>query len=159
MLAALAARDFAIVEEPGRRIVKSELAGDGVLLPWNNMIGFARSALELALDDHRKAKDMQGAVFFDRGIIDAAAVLVDLAADQAANDHLKTQYYNRNVFLAPPWPEIFVQDKERRHSFGDAVAEYERLLNYYSEAGYLIHILPKTSVAERVEFVIDTLAM
>lgn len=157
MLHELSARNFAVIEEPGRRIVQRELDGDGARLPWNDMIEFARTALKLALEDHRNATHKQGFVFFDRGIVDAAAVLVELAEDLSAAAILKKRHYNQNVFLAPPWPEIYVRDDERRHSFADAVAEYERLLACYSEAGYLTHVLPKASVAERADFVIRTL--
>ncbi len=159
MLEELAARSYAVVEEPGRRIAKQELTGGGERLPWNNLAAFAQAALDLALDDHRNAKHKRGIVFFDRGIVDAAAALVELTADPVVASLLKARHYNENIFLAPPWPEIYEQDNERRHAFSDAVAEYERLLTYYSEAGYLTHVLPKTSLAERADFVIDTLSI
>ncbi|WP_409999599.1 AAA family ATPase [Rhizobium leguminosarum] len=38
LLAELAARGHAVVEEPGRRIVKQELEGDGAALPWSTWL-------------------------------------------------------------------------------------------------------------------------
>jgi predicted ATPase len=60
--------------------------------------------------------------------------------------------------LAPPWPEIYGTDPERRHSFDVAVAEYPRLIAAYSALGYELIVLPKVAVAERRTFVLSTLA-
>src|SRR6516162_7412300 len=76
LLAELGRRGHATVEEPGRRIVKQELVGDGSALPWLNKAVFARRAIELAIADRRAAADRPaGWVFFDRGLVDAAAAL------------------------------------------------------------------------------------
>jgi predicted ATPase len=66
--------------------------------------------------------------------------------------------YHYRAFLAPPWPEIYVTDPERRHSLEAAVAEYRRLLDVYPSLGYEVTILPKVSVPERADFVLNTLA-
>jgi predicted ATPase len=47
LLAELGQRGFATVEEPGRRIVREELAGDGSALPWVNAAAFARRAIAM----------------------------------------------------------------------------------------------------------------
>jgi predicted ATPase len=51
LLAELGRRGYATVEEPGRRIVRRELAGDGSALPWVNGAAFARGAIQLAIAD------------------------------------------------------------------------------------------------------------
>jgi predicted ATPase len=63
--------------------------------------------------------------------------------------------YNRRVFIAPPWPDIFRQDSERRQSFDEAVRTYEAMVATYDEYGYELIELPRSSVAERVRFVIE----
>lgn len=158
LLVELAKRGFGVVEEPGRRIVKQELSGDGSRLPWVDITAFAQAALTLALSDHQNSFEKEGVVFFDRGIVDAAAALTHYSNDREAALILETRHYNRNVFMTPPWPEIYETDAERQHDFEDAVAEYERLLDAYSGAGYVTNILPKTSVPERADFIFDTLA-
>jgi predicted ATPase len=62
------------------------------------------------------------------------------------------------VFLTPPWPEIYVNDPERRHGIEAAEAEYSRLLEAYSTLGYKVSILPKVSVSERADFIERALA-
>ena len=51
LLAELGRRGYAVVEEPGRRIVKDELAGDGLALPWLDATAFLRRAVTVALAD------------------------------------------------------------------------------------------------------------
>ena len=65
--------------------------------------------------------------------------------------------YHPTVFLAPPWPEIFVEDDERRHDFATAKAEYERLAEAYRTLGYETTILPRIGIAERTDFVREAL--
>jgi predicted ATPase len=59
--------------------------------------------------------------------------------------------------MAPPWPEIYVQDAERRHGLDSAINEYSRLLEVYASLGYELSILPKVGVAQRVDFVLGML--
>jgi predicted ATPase len=61
------------------------------------------------------------------------------------------------VFLAPPWPEIYVTDPERRHGFDEAVAEYARLQEVYADLGYESVVLPKIGVAGRADFILSSL--
>jgi len=49
-------------------------------------------------------------------------------------------------------------DSERRHGFEAGVAEYRRLIDAYPALGYEAMILPKISVGDRVEFVLNSLA-
>jgi predicted ATPase len=62
------------------------------------------------------------------------------------------------VFLAPPWAEIYVFDRDRRHGLAEAVAEYDRLIDVYLSLGYDIHVLPKVNVPERAEWILASLA-
>jgi predicted ATPase len=157
LLEELRRRGHAVVEEPGRRIVKEELAGKGAALPWVDLAAFARRALAMALDDRRSVAALDGWVFFDRGLIDAAAALQRLTGEPALAPLKQTNRYHRRVFLAPPWPEIYVMDSERRHGLDAAEVEYGQLLEAYPSLGYAVSILPKLGVAERADFVLKTL--
>ena len=158
LLVELGRRGYATVEEPGRRIVKQEMLGKGLALPWADEIAFARRAIALALADRATANGESGWVFFDRGLIDAAAALQHLTGEPALATLAPAHRYHPRVFLAPPWPEIHVTDTERRHDLGAATAEYQRLLDVYPSLGYRVTILPKASVAERAEFVLHSLS-
>ena len=75
LLAELARRGHAVVEEPGRRIVAEEMRTGGSALPWVDAAAFARRAVAMALADRASVPDTGSWVFFDRGLIDAAAGL------------------------------------------------------------------------------------
>lgn len=147
LLAELRRRGHAIVEEPGRRIAVEELQRDGRALPWVDAVAFARRAIAMSLAD-RAAAAANGAalwVFFDRGLIDAAAALQHLTREPAIETFGTRYGYNRCVFVTPPWPEIFVTDEERRHSLTEAIAEYECLVKVYPTLGYEVCLLPKVT--------------
>ena len=153
LLAELARRGFATVEEPGRRIVIEETRNGGTALPWIDIEAFARRAIATALEDRQKAPP-EGPVFFDRGLIDAASALRHINGDAFIETLGVAHRYNRLVFLTPPWPEIYRGDSERKHGFDAAIEEYERLLRDYDELGYDISVLPKSGIRERADFIL-----
>ena len=157
LLVELRRRGFATVDEPGRRIVAEELKRGGRALPWVDAIAFLRRAIEVSLADRAAANASARWVFFDRGLIDAAAGLEHLTGERVVEGLGLAYRYNKRVFLAPPWPEIYTLDQERRHGLAAAVAEYNRLIEVYPSLGYEIHVLPKASVAERANWILASL--
>ncbi len=157
LLAELKRRGYAVVEEPGRRIVAEEVRGHGAAVPWVDMAAFARRAITMALADRVAASKLGGWVFFDRGLIDAAAALQHCTGEEALAGLCSNQSYHKRVFLTPPWPEIYVKDPERQHDLAVAQAEYLRLVTAYPLLGYEISILPKIGVVERADFVLNML--
>jgi predicted ATPase len=156
-LAELGQRGYATVEEPGRRIVRKEMVGEGSALPWVDTAAFLRRAIAMSLADRVSARTQEGWVFFDRGLVDAAAGLQYLTGEAVLASLGKTHRYHRRVFLTPPWPEIYLTDPERRHGLDSAVAEYLRLLEIYPSLGYEVSILPKIGAAERADFILKAL--
>lgn len=157
LLDELARRGHAVVPEPGRRIVAEQLRVGGGALPWSDPVAFLEKALALADTEYRAAHAATGWVFFDRGVIDAAAGLHHLTGrpDLAA---VAARYrFHRRVFLVPPWPEIHVADAERRHGLDEAIAEYDRLTTVYQALGYAVSVPPKAGVAERADIVLAAL--
>ncbi|MBM1173477.1 AAA family ATPase [Microvirga arabica] len=153
LLAELCRRGHSIVEEPGRRIVKQELQDGGLALPWIDAAAFARRAIAVALEDRASAAALSGWVFFDRGLVDAAAALQHLTGEPALAALAQEHRYHRMVFLTPPWPEIYRNDPERRHGIEDAEAEYFRLSKAYLALGYEVSVLPTVSVSERADLI------
>ncbi len=158
LLAELARRGFAVVEEPGRRIIAQERLGEGHALPWNDLAAFSRRAVDMALQDRRQAAALPGPVFFDRGLIDAAAALEHAAGVPTAQT-CGSERYHRSVFMAPPCREIYRNDGDRLHSFEDAAAEYMRLLDAFERLGYCLELLPQISVPARADWVLDRLGI
>ena len=157
VLAELRRRGFATIDEPGRRIVAEEIKRGGTALPWVDAVAFARRAIDVSLADRSDADPSARWVFFDRGLIDAAAGLEHLTGEPVIESLGRVYRYNKRAFLAPPWPEIYTLDQERRHDFAASVAEYDRLIAVYPALGYDIHVLPKVSVAERANWILASL--
>lgn len=148
-----------MIEEPGRRIVAGELATGGKALPWTDPEAFLRRAIALSLDDLERASALPGRVFFDRGLIDAASALEALTGEPIMQQHAEKWAFHSEVFLTPPWPEIYRQDAERQHGLDAANEEYERLRRDYPALGYDVVHLPKVSLEERADFLLDRLAL
>ena len=152
LLTELAHRGYSVVAEPGRRIIAEARVGDGRALPWIDAAAFARCAIRMSVADFEAAC---GLTFFDRGVVDAA-VAITATGGTYPDSTIERLRYDR-VFLAPPWPEIFVNDDERRHSLQKALADYERVRDAYLEAGYTPVMLPRDSVDARVDFILREL--
>lgn len=158
LLAELARRGHCTFAEPGRDIVKAELASGGDALPWLNPRRFAERCIARAID-HIKASENEPRAFFDRSLIDAVSALehMELPVPDTARRALGTNPYAHRVFMAPPWPELFTADTERRHAFEDSKAEYDRLLVSYKNLGHEIVLIPRQPVDQRADFILQNL--
>ncbi|MEM6745924.1 MAG: AAA family ATPase [Pseudomonadota bacterium] len=152
LLTALAARGHQVVEEPGRRLMRAGRAD-----PYRDLASFARAAITMSLEDMREAEQHPGWVFFDRGLIDAAAALAFTTKIDLGETLRGRSRFHQTVFFAPPWQEIFRPDDERQHSFPSAVDEALRLKAAYQALGYQLTELPKTSVEARADWVLAQL--
>lgn len=156
VLRELERRGHHVVEEPGRRIIAEERGRADAALPWIDPAAFATRAVAMSLADLEKAGTLPGLVFFDRGLVDAAAAL-EFATGTPISRTYATRRYNTRVFMTPPWPEIYARDDDRRHGLGAAAAEYERLLKAFASLGHAVTILPKASVTERADLILRSL--
>ncbi|MES1950084.1 hypothetical protein S4A8_04463 [Salinisphaera sp. S4-8] len=158
LLAALRRRGYATVEEPGRRIVAEQMRGDGDALPWVDLEAFARRAIKLAIADRAHAgPNPDSWVFFDRGLVDAAAALAHATGAPVASTLADHRRFHSQVFLTPPWPALYQTDAVRRQTLDDSIAEYHRLVATYEQLGYTRIILPKVDVETRADFVLQHL--
>ena len=152
LLAELTRRGYAAVAEPGRRIIADVRAGRGGALPWDDPAGFARCAIAMSVADHDRAS---GLTFFDRGVVDAAVALEATTRESGAAWVARHRY--DRLFLAPPWPEIYETDEDRRHSLDKALSDYVRVERAYLDVGYAPVVLPHDTVAARADFVLASL--
>jgi predicted ATPase len=161
LLAELRRRGFVTYAEPGRQVVKEQLAIGGDALPWGNADLFRELTISRSIEQLVEAAQSDRIAFFDRGIIDQISGYNARGMEIPA--HLRAAAkrfrYRETVFLVPPWPEIFVNDNERRHSFADALAMYTALVTTYEEFGYRPITVPKVSVPARAEFVVRNLRL
>ena len=158
LLDALEVRGFRRSWEAGRALIQQQVAIGGRALPWADRSLFAELMLSWEIRSYRCAEQVPCPTFFDRGVPDVVGYLrlVSLPVPDHVRKAVEILRYNTRVFLAPPWPEIFTRDEERKQDFQEAVRTYESLRVTYAEQGYEIHQLPLASIEDRVDFVLAT---
>lgn len=146
-------------QEAGRGIIQDQVAVAGRALPWTDPALFAELMLCWEMRSYRIAAAQTAPVFFDRGVPDIVGYLK--LEGRPIPDHLHVAaekfLYHRRVFIAPPWPEIYEQDDERKQSYAEAVRTYESMVEAYTAYGYELVHLPLASVAKRAQFITDSL--
>ena len=156
LLDALERAGYARSLEAGRGVIQDQATIGGHALPWNDQILFAELMLCWEMRSHWIAQNLLGPVFFDRGVIDVLGYLklIGHSIPRHMRKAAETFRYNRHVFSAPPWQEIFRQDGERKQDFDEAVRTNDTMVVTYAEFGYELIELPRVSVEERVQFVL-----
>ena len=157
LVSALASKGFQTVPEAGRIIVREALAISSDALPWMYRKNFAEKLAAFAIQQFHATADLNGLIFFDRSVIEA------LVYSQMHNFEMPVWLgqavwncrYDDPVFVVPPWQNIFVEDEERRHSFAEAVTEYNVLLKAFIEFGYKVCEVPRMANKDRVEFILS----
>ena len=156
LIDALANRGISTMPEAGRAIIRDQVEIGGEALPWSDKRAFAELMLSWEMRSYRDALRLSGPVIFDRGVPDVAGYLrlSNLPVPSHVARAAEVFRYHRRVFVAPPWPEIFTQDGERKQSFEEAQATCAAMIETYSALGYEMIPLPLASVEERVRFVL-----
>jgi predicted ATPase len=140
--------------EAGRAIIQSQLKMGGNALPWTDPGTFAEWMLCWEINSYFTALKNKDTVIFDRGIPDIISYLrfMNLPVPEYMVKAVELFLYNKKVFIAPPWEEIFVQDEERKQTFQESRLLFDSLVNTYSFYGYELVPLPLESVAMRCRF-------
>jgi predicted ATPase len=157
LIKALERAGFAVSVEAGRGVIQDQTTIGGRALPWCDPAAFAELMLSWEMRSYRIAQARTGPVFFDRGVPDVVGYLrlSGLPVPPAMERAAAVFRYNRQVFVAPTWPEIFEQDEERKQDFDEAVRTCEMMRTVYDAYGYGLIELPRTGVEERLRFVIE----
>jgi len=149
-----------VAPEVARQIIQEQIQLKGDPLPWRDREAYTRLMLERSIESYKTHSAHAGPVFFDRGIPDTLgyARLIGLADEALIREACQLYRYGRTVFLAPPWPEIYTTDTERKQDFAEAILTFEVLSDTYHDCGYEVIELPKSTPAERADFILRRLA-
>jgi len=159
VLHALKMRGYPIVEESARAIIRERLCRN--LPPRPEPREFAIKVMQRDITNYRSTEATAGCVFFDRGLPDALCMLDQVSPlGQQKITALNGRFtYRQQVFLFPPWEEIYCKDAERDQTILDAIRIFEILNEWYRRCGFAVIEVPKLSVTERCDFVLRVIGL
>lgn len=155
LLNALSAHGLPHIDETARGIIKERL--ERKLSSRPAPAEFARQIFEIDHGKYLKNIAHTDILLFDRSFLDSAWMLkeADDAYFKEIQHVLDVHRFNKKVFIAPAWREIYQNDAERDQTFSEAEQVYKKLSDWYTANDYVVIDLPKVSVAERVKFVME----
>ncbi|GAB5505270.1 MAG: AAA family ATPase [Rhizobiaceae bacterium] len=161
LLQAAAIAGYRTVPESGRAIITLQEAIGGRALHYADSAAYAELMLDRDMQNHQAHAASTELTLYDRGVADLVGYCRLVGIEDAEHIYRAAELfrYNRKVFLAPPWRDIYVQDNQRRQEWSEAVHTYECIANAYSELDYDLIELPLAPVAERLAFLEDEIAI
>ncbi|MEM6720902.1 MAG: AAA family ATPase [Bacteroidota bacterium] len=155
LLNALQQQGYCTFEEVSRRVIVSQQNIKGTKTPWQDIVGFTEIVYQQTVQE--LALPLTSNAFVDRGLADTIAYLKlkHHPIPKKLQQFEYKNYYHATVFLMPIWEEIYTTDSQRLQSFEEASQLQELLIEVYQKLGFSIITLPKVSVAERFEFIIN----
>lgn len=143
-------------KEVARQVIKEQVAINSDKVPWLDNLGFSELVVKQQLQDHACAT--QNITFFDRGIPDVLAYMKFYQQNHLIyhfKEHAINTRYDTEVFILPPWKEVYAKDIERHETFKESLKIHEYLIQTYQEYGYNLTEVPLVKPAERVKFILD----
>jgi predicted ATPase len=160
LIEALRARGQLCVDECIRKIIRQQEKFSGEGLHWKDRNIFRELILSWSIEAFEDVSERALPVFFDRGIPELLEYRP--SPDAPTPEHLKraaeTFRYNRKVFIAPPWKEIYCTDAERIEDFDHAVEVHRGTVDAYRKCGYSLIELPLVAPDRRASFVLEKIA-
>jgi predicted ATPase len=154
---ALEAQGFSVMKEVSREYWDETGYGTGGSDPWRNLIAFSRAIWKLRAEQHKSADWLSGSVFYDRSLLDILAYM-DAGDKVIPEDMNPSRFpYHSDVFIFPPWEEIYQMDEGRWEPFETCHAIHESLKRTYEAEGYSLIEVPPGTVEERVAFMLQYL--
>jgi len=160
LLAELAARGYPTAPEAGRAILRHQAAIGGPAGHTADQRLYAELMLSWELRSYDAMRGQPGPVFFDRSLAELTHYLPLVGMETPLHFQAAARLfrYNPRVFIAPPWPEIYRADTERKQDFAEAIRSHDLAAEAYRANGYTLVDLPKAPPAARADFVLAALA-
>ncbi len=143
-----------IVEESARDVIREQCASGGLAVPWKDAAAFFVLTAERDIAKFDARAHQSGRVFFDRGITDSYGS-VGVEPSRELIEAIRTRRYHRNIFVFPPWREIYETDAERRQDWPEAERTFDLILRTLPQVGYAPLVVPKGDIAARAAFVLS----
>ncbi|HEY1872279.1 MAG TPA: AAA family ATPase [Chitinophagaceae bacterium] len=155
----LASKGYPYVHETAREIIKKRLSQGLSSRP--GAADFAQQMFLKDLENYISNSDTTSLLFFDRSFLDSAHLLFN--SDMNAYKEIESTHllhrYNQKVFITPPWKEIYSNDNERDQTFEQAIEVYNHLYNWYEAHQYEVITIPKDTIENRADFILDLITL
>jgi predicted ATPase len=144
--------------EYAREMILSQQESGGEVLPWKNPRLFQKEILSRRISFFESVK-LGTIAFADRAIPDqlAFARYKGFGSPDRLREAASRYRYASEVFVTPPWPEIFTNDEVRTESLEEAKKIHNIIIDTYDELNYQIIELPLVPIPERVVFLLNYL--
>lgn len=95
-------------------------------------------------------------VFLDRGLPDVLAYMeyIGNTYPNKFDTVCKENIYNK-IFILPPWENIYISDNERYENYEQAKLIHNYLVETYQKYGYTLIEVPKDTVENRIDFILQ----
>ena len=155
VISELRLRGYHCTPDSARAIIRERVSKG--LAPRPPPREFAEQVLSRDAEQYQRMAHAIGSVFFDRGVVDALGMVNQLGPLPAGElrGRLASYPYFRTAFCFPPWGEIYTTDAERDHTFAHAVAVHREVAAWYARCGYDLIEVPRVTVQERCEFILQ----
>ena len=158
LIKALKKHGFNTIDEDARKIIKNQIEANKDGLPWKNKVQYANLMFEASMKSYNKLINSKNInlTFFDRGVLDSICYMKmeQIKISNKIEELIKFYTYNNNVFILPPWKEIYETDNERKQDWKQAELTYKKMIETYTSYNYNMVIVPKTTIEERIKFIL-----
>jgi len=160
LLQELKKRNYEVVPEIARELIKEQKENDGAALPWKDGDLYKNQMFDRSIESYRQIDQREtpsNPIFFDRGFLDSIcyANLIRSEITSKMKTYAEKWRYNKSIFILPPWREIYKTDSERKQDWNEAVLTHDKMVETYKHHGYHIVKIPKKSVTERADLLVN----
>lgn len=154
----LEAKGYPVIPEMARQLIAEEQGKGSKIVPWEDHPSFGKELFKRQVAQYHLANTP--IVFYDRGIPDNLAYLRrDGFANEVLEGKSKDYPYHTDVFLMPPWLQIYGKDDVRWED-EELMLDIDRALRaQYAALGYRVIEVPKTSPEQRLHFILTHLGL
>ena len=153
----LSSRGYIGLEEVPRKLLKSKAAERLGISPFEDLKEFAHLVFEKMYEQYVDAQKHEGICFFDRALPDVFAYLKNSSIPIPEKYHTKLNKCNfaKDVFICPPWQEIYTSDSIRPYPFEETPRLHDQIVSIYRELSFNLIEIPKLSIQERADYVLS----
>jgi predicted ATPase len=155
----LTEKGFCCYPEISREVTLAAQKNGTDQLFLSNPLLFSELLLQGRINQFKNAiNEPHKLVFIDRGIPDVLAYM-NFIGDIYPN-HFETackNYIYNKIFVLPVWKEIYISDNERYENLDQAIEIQKHLVETYKKYGYNLIEVPKDTVQNRIDFILENL--